>query len=189
MSDQQSPHSISGVDLEGLSQPFTPDLDNAIAGGPQTLIEDNIAEPSRLTTNSRVYTQPTVIEGQYGLPAERLPKLVNGLAIHDGGAEHNYFPNTTTTREPSMIMPPLSELSGESKSQGKGKMVEESQSIPQSNSVSKPRKDLSVKDLNTWAQMTKASARIFGPNEQFLPYEKELIGELKKRDHVSVFEP
>jgi hypothetical protein len=69
---------------------------------------------------------------------------------------------------------------------GKGKSIQRAPSIkkkPQGSS-----KIMTVDELKRWAEMTRTSQRTKNPfssaHEQTLPFETELIGELRQRDHV-----
>ncbi|KAL9620221.1 MAG: hypothetical protein Q9160_005230 [Pyrenula sp. 1 TL-2023] len=189
ISNQHTLRLKNDTDSESLPRPFSSDFGTIRTRGQQAFMEDEYTEPTRLTASSRVRTQPNITNGSNGLPAEWKTTFSKGLSIHDEGARHNQLPAVTVNQEPSVIVPPLPELSGESKSKGKARMTDETQTLSHSSPIDTPRRDLSVERLDTWARMTRqSSSSFFGQTEHFLPHEKEVIGELKKRDHIFVID-
>ncbi|KIW94037.1 uncharacterized protein Z519_05353 [Cladophialophora bantiana CBS 173.52] len=78
-------------------------------------------------------------------------------------------------------------LSDKARIKGKEKAVDTTPSGSTHNRA--PSKSLTVRELIDWVQQTQESRRRFRRQEDLpLPYENELIGHLKKRDHVFILD-
>ncbi|KAL9108230.1 MAG: hypothetical protein Q9227_006968 [Pyrenula ochraceoflavens] len=138
-----------------------------------------------LTAHQSVYAMPHSADTQQETTTEwQAPLLQRSVGMTEP-RYHKKLPSGSSGLERQHPSSGIAELPNDGDPKGKERANEEHQ--PSKVTEGKPRKELSVKDLNNWAEMTRASSSPFFRTKEYpLPFEAELLVELKQRDHIFV---
>ena len=168
--------------LRGMHRPTSADLvDRTSLGVSQAGIAGHDSERFRQSAHEPLYGHASFVDAPPEMTTERPTDFTERFRARTQTEKHQAYPANINEFDKRDVPPAIAELSSEAASHSNRNTGESTPNVPQTD---KPPKELSVGDLKKWAEMTKASSSLWGTKEYLLPFEAELLGELKRRDHV-----
>lgn len=171
--------------VEDTQRPFSADSEPPTVENSQGPTSGFFGPPSRHSTYEPMYTQSNITIPRQELPGEWQAKISKRPTTHEEPGEYSRQTIPVSNSGLTGFASAMPELSGEARSKGKERSIK---GLPMHNKApAKPSKDLPVQELHSWAEKTRAApfTKYLGQREFPLPFEDELLGQLKKRDHVS----